>query len=45
MRKYCVLSVRNKNEHKSPWFTSIVNAKKALNIIRSKGFEAVIYID
>ncbi len=45
MTKYCVLFLRNKTEHRSPWFSTMSNAKLALNIIKNKGFEAVIYID
>lgn len=40
----CVVSLRDKKEHRSPWFSSKENASKALDIIRNKGFEAVIYV-
>ena len=45
MTKYCVLSLRKKTEHRSPWFSTMSNAKLALNIIRNKGFKAIIYRD
>ena len=43
--KFCVLSLRNGKEHKSPWFYRMENAKKALSIIRAKGYKALIYVD
>jgi len=43
--KYCVLSVRNNKETRTPWFRSLKNAKLALQIIKAKGFRAIIYHD
>jgi len=43
--KYCVLSLRNGVEHQSPWFHSCEIVNSALQIIKAKGFRAVIYID
>ncbi len=43
--KFCVLSMRNGKEHKSPWFYSNQRAGQARDIIIGKGFPAVIYVD
>jgi hypothetical protein len=45
MKKYLVLSLRKGKEHRSPWFHSMAHARTALDIIRAKGFLAIIYVD
>jgi hypothetical protein len=45
MKKYCVLYVRDRVEHQSPWFSNAVRAHKALASLRSRYGAAVIYVD
>lgn len=43
--KFCVFSLRDGIEHRSPWFSSRERAHKALAIIQSKGYRAIVYMD
>lgn len=44
IRRYRVLYERNGRERCSPFF-NLDNVRKALSIIRAKGYPAIIYID
>jgi len=42
MRFYRVLYLKAGIEHKSAWFISIDRARQALDIVRGKGYRAII---
>jgi len=44
-RSYLVFYLKEKIEQHSAWFFSEERAKKALDIVRGKGYRAIIYVD
>lgn len=43
--QYCVLYVKDRREHRTPWFKSKERAKVALQVMQRKYGKAIIYMD